>query len=55
MLTENGDSLAAIEIPSKKDTGINGLSPSEAGVIHAQLGEIRPFPIHYGGEMYETP
>lgn len=54
-LTERRDSVSAIEIPSHPDVRINGLSPSEARIIHHALGGKDQIPVHYGGEMYGIP
>lgn len=47
--------LRALLIPSPRGEKINGLSPSDADAVHAELGEPREVDYHYGGEFYGIP
>ncbi|WES62857.1 hypothetical protein P0L94_10340 [Microbacter sp. GSS18] len=49
------DSVGVLPIEYAPDKPVNGLSALDAAVIHAQLGEERSTPCHFGGEAYVIP
>lgn len=55
LLNELSGSAAALDMCFPESEDINGLTRTEAGQLHAELGEPSLAPAHYGGEMYVIP
>jgi hypothetical protein len=55
LLTELSGNAGALDMRFPTTENINGLTRTQAGELHAELGEPSTAPAHYGGEMYVIP
>jgi hypothetical protein len=55
MISTAGNAVGVLPIDYQPDHNVNGLTRSEAGELHALLGEPSICPTHFGGEVYVIP